>query len=464
MKSIYNTILLCALALAGLASCNDFLDITPEGQVSKEDQLSTAAGVEDALYGVYSQLRSEELYGQELSFSTVDLMAQYFSCNNDPATRALQEYRYDNTDVQNVFEAVWTKMYNNISNVNAIINCDLLSGAGSYPLNIYRGEALGLRAFMHFDLLRLFGGQITENPKAEGIPYATEFSLNTPPFSSAADVYKKILADLDEAERLLAGEADHVNASSFMTDRRIHFNLYAVKATKARVYLTMGNKAKALQCAMDVIDHSGLTLMKKADITDDTNGMLYPGETVFGVYYNDLFKIVNPKLQQTNTGYSLDLRPDMQERYVGNDRRAVFFGYGDGGTVLRFQKLTDKYRRNSTTRPSGMGWMPGINLIRLPEMYFIAAECLLDTDAGVAQSLMQQVYDSRDAMRQTDGPITVADIDNERYRELIGEGQTFYNMKRRNLPISKVDGQSEVQPSKAVFTVPVPLIENDYRK
>lgn len=452
------------MALAGLTSCNDFLDITPDGQVSRDDQLSTAAGVEDALYGVYSQMRTEALYGQELTFSTLDLMAQYFSCKNDPATRALQEYRYDNTDVQNVFEAMWTKMYNNISNVNSIINCDLLNGANSYPLNIYRGEALGLRAFMHFDLLRLFCEQITDNPEAEGIPYATEFSLNTPPFSTAADVYKKILADLDEAERLLANEGEHVGSTPFMTDRRIHFNLYAVKATKARVYLTMGNKEKALEYAMDVIDHSGLQLMKKADITDDTNGMLYPGETLFGVYYNDLFKIVNPKLQQTSTGYSLDPRPDMQARYVGNDRRAVYFGYSDGGTVVRFQKLTDKYRRNSTTRPAGKGWMPGINLIRLPEMYFIAAECLLDTDVDKAGILMQQVYDSRDASRDGGGAITIADIDNERYRELIGEGQTFYNMKRRKLPIKSVDGQTDIQPSKAVFTVPVPLIENDYRK
>ena len=63
-------IVLCLFALTFVTtSCDDFLDITPDGQVKRDPLLSTAEGIEDAMYGVYSQMRSTSLYGQELYFS-----------------------------------------------------------------------------------------------------------------------------------------------------------------------------------------------------------------------------------------------------------------------------------------------------------------------------------------------------------------------------------------------------------
>ena len=69
MNKITRYIITAATALTILTSCDSFLDITPEGQVKRDELLSTNEGVEDALYGVYAQLRSNTLYGQELYFS-----------------------------------------------------------------------------------------------------------------------------------------------------------------------------------------------------------------------------------------------------------------------------------------------------------------------------------------------------------------------------------------------------------
>ena len=52
-------------------ACDDFLDITPEGQIKGDEMLTSPEGIEDALYGAYSQMRSQMLYGQELHFSTL---------------------------------------------------------------------------------------------------------------------------------------------------------------------------------------------------------------------------------------------------------------------------------------------------------------------------------------------------------------------------------------------------------
>ena len=243
-KTIY--ILTCMSAmLFTTTSCEGFLNITPDGQAKRDELLSTQQGIEDAMYGVYSQMRTQSLYGQELYFSTLEILSQTLWCNGSDGITAMGKYDWSHSSVKGVFESAWTAMYKNISNVNSVLNAPLVRDAVSHPYTVYRGEALGLRAFMHFDLVRLFAEQYTVNPKADGIPYATEFSLNTPEFESLEKNYEHILDDLHEAELLLADEDKHENEGNYMLDRQIHFNLRAVQATLARVYLTMGNNEKA---------------------------------------------------------------------------------------------------------------------------------------------------------------------------------------------------------------------------
>ena len=89
-------------------SCSDFLDITPEGQVNRDQQLSTEEGIEDALYGAYSQLRSLSLYGQELSFSSLEIMAQTLWCYGELSSaktiNALGRYEYTYSAVEDIFD------------------------------------------------------------------------------------------------------------------------------------------------------------------------------------------------------------------------------------------------------------------------------------------------------------------------------------------------------------------------
>lgn len=475
MMKIFRLICVGALLPFIMLSCSNFLDITPEGQTKKDDLLSTPSGVEDALYGVYSQLRLEALYGQELSFSSLEVMAQYLDCYGSDGVTALSNYRYDDSRVKDVFEAVWTQMYKNISNVNAVLQCEIVKGATDYPGTIYKGEALGLRAFMHFDLLRIFSEQITQNPEAAGIPYATEFSLNTPNFQPAKKVYELILGDLLEAERLLTDEKQYEGSTPFMTDRKIHFNLHAVRATLARVYLTMGDKDNALIYAQKVIDESGRRLSEKTEVVGDLAGVLSNNETIFGVYYAEFYSLVSPKLQKTVSFSSLDPRKDIMDFYeadvVGLDFRAAAYltAVGaDSRVGYRLSKLTDTYELENKEAERPVDKVLGINMIRLPEMYYIAAECLLEKDYDEALRLFDEVLEHRgldplENWGEGRNQLNMEAINSERYRELIGEGQTFFNMKRQNLTILGVDGETVVQPSKKVYVVPVPDIENDYR-
>lgn len=456
-------------ALLSFSSCEDFLDVNPDGQEKQDELLSTRDGIESAMYGVYAKLRESSLYGASLSFKHVDVLAQHFDCAGNDLYTQLGAYNYEYADVKSVWEAVWTAMYNNISNVNAVINCDLVKDASQYPYTIYKGEALGLRAFMHFDLLRLYTEQITRNPAASGIPYATEFSLKTPEFSTASQVYDYIIADLLEAERLLADEGDFAEESDFMLDRKIHFNVNAVRATLARVYLTKGDKENAAKYAKKVVETSGHTLTEKIDVEGELAGVLSNTETIWGVYYAEFYSLVNPSLQQYQTRSSLNPRRDYADIFNKNldgmDFRVNAY-FGMVGETLRFIKLTDVYelRGMASNRPSDL--ILGINMIRLPEMYYILAEAYMDSDNALATEYFNEVIEHRGLTaldeRTTPLPLTQELINDERYKEFWGEGQSFFNLKRTHSAISLPDG-SFVQPSNAVFVIPVPDIEYDYR-
>lgn len=465
MKSRYIQLLIAGLLLF-TTSCEKFLDIVPEGEIKQKDLFTSASGVEDALYGVYAQMRQTSLYGQELAFNTLDVMAQYLDCYNNTLVTELSKFNYQNSDVENVFESIWTKMYENISNVNAVVNCDLLQNE-NYPYNIYKGEALGLRAFMHFDLVRLYTDQITVNPDAGGIPYATEFSLKIPEFQKAADNYKAIIADLLEAERLLEDEGEHTDETYFMTNRKIHFNLHAVRATLARVYLTMGNKDSAYYYADKVIQESGCRLTEATEVNHDVAGVLSNNETIFGIYYAGFYSVVNPKLQQEVSFSSLDPRKDILSFYTEGGEDVRHEAYFTTENKLRLSKLTDIYELNGIASSRPADRVLGINLIRLPEMYYIAAEALLDSIPDRALALFDEVLTHRGLNPYETWPsqatFSQQAINNERYREFIGEGQTFYNLKRQNLPINGVDGQTMYAPSSAIYTVPIPDIEYSNR-
>lgn len=466
----YILLLFCTLLFTA-TSCDDYLDVTPDGQVKQEQLLSTPSGIEDAMYGVYSQMRQPSLYGQEMYFSTLEILSQTLWCYGNSAITAMSGYQWTHSSVKGIFEAIWTNMYKNISNVNAVLNASLVTGAKEFPYTVYRGEALGMRAFMHFDLVRLFAEQYTVNPKAEGIPYATEFSLNTPDFEPLEKNYEHILADLHEAETLLADEDEYESAGNFMLDRQIHFNLRAVQATLARVYLTMGNKIKAAEYAQKVISDGKYMLKEKTEVVNDLAGVLSRKETIFGIYFPGFYTNVNGKLQQMTTRYSLDLRDDFMELYEKNIsgidfRTMAYFSESGTGDDMNYRlcKFTDIYEQNgmSASRPADL--IQGINLIRIPEMYYIAAEALLESDYDKALELFNSVRVHRglDPL-ESSKVLTVELVNDERYKEMIGEGQTYFNMKRQNMDIEAVDGKSIYKPADGIYSVPVPDVEFENR-
>ena len=271
-------IIICGFMLLLLGSaCNDFLDVHPDGEILGDDLLTDEDGFEDALYGAYATMRGDTLYGRYMTYYVMDVLAQYFSCSYNTEITDLSSFKYtSNAEVKKDFLDIWRKMYENISYLNnVLINLGNYSPSSMRFYDIYKGEALGLRGYLHFDLLRLFCSQ-TE-PNARGIVYSTQFSLIPSEVLTKEEVYRNIIRDLREAEQLLDQPEIYAEATDnddFLKDQSTHFNLQAVRATLARVYMTYEKTDSAYYYADKVIRESGLSLVDKTEVANDIIGTL----------------------------------------------------------------------------------------------------------------------------------------------------------------------------------------------
>lgn len=88
---------------------------------------------------------------------------------------------------------MWCGLYNAIANTNKLL--EEIEGKESMFTGInydmIKGEALALRGFLHFDLLRLFGASYAENPKKAAIPYVTAYTSNIYPQDSVGGVIRR---------------------------------------------------------------------------------------------------------------------------------------------------------------------------------------------------------------------------------------------------------------------------------
>ena len=149
-------------------SCDSFLDVRPTGEIVNNELFETAEGFEEAIYGVYSYLAREPLYGKNMTYGLVDVVGQYFSGGWDQHwSNQLRLYNYKHMEVRPEIDAIWESMYKGISYVNNMLENLAKHDSTKFALyNVYKAEGLGLRAFMHFELLRLFSESIIQNPNA----------------------------------------------------------------------------------------------------------------------------------------------------------------------------------------------------------------------------------------------------------------------------------------------------------
>ena len=477
------TILPLALASAlTLTSCDDFLDVRPDSQKLESDLFTKPQGFEDAIYGVYGSMQSATLYGKELAWGLTDLMAQDLN-QNTTSSLALSRYQYnDDDELKTRFANVWSNAYTTIGYANNVLkNLEGRSEADLPLYNLYKGEMLAARAMLHFDLLRLF---CSTNEAASGIPYTKTYSQAINEFKKVGEVYDLILADLAEAEKLLESEAaniayprDNSNYYKFQNYRETHCNYYAVLALTARVYWMRGNMAKAGEYASKVIDSKKFPLVEPNEVKDLYAGRLSPKEAIWGLYstaYSGTcqdylyeyasYKSYDPYFDGSGADHLLpyDKVYKQDVEATAQDYRLNWFKIGTG--YARCLKTVDTYTLEGNATTDWSSRTQGITLLHVSEMYLIAAEALLEGNYTKALEYFNAETASRGlAPLKSDVKLTKDMIYNEYHKEMFGEGQMWYNMKRLGKDIISNLDTKTIPASEDVYVIPIPQDEYNYR-
>ena len=470
-----------AMAMTVLSSCDAWLDVKPYDKMSQDDLLSTESGFIKNLNGIYIELNSDMLYGGALSVEMIELMGGAYVVGTDNSIWGnyadLAAYKYGTQYWRARMNETWNKAY------SLILNCNLLlenlenpqTGFTGENYKVIKGEALALRAMLHFDMLRLFGPVYSRNPELPAIPYYKKYSVTPNQIISASEVAALITHDLQEARILLAGDPIRTSgtmmddvpsdgSSTFMYYRPLRLNYYAVTALLARTALYFGDREAAHDYAVEVIESNVFPFVSKDLVvgSPDDPDRIFSSEVIFSLTHsqrNKLFKNYFDPSRIPNYVFRMD--NDLMSQIV----------YG-GGAVTGGNQDDYRYRVNwvatganryfykySDMNETGNIRNTMIPMIRLGEMYLIAAETYSD-DLGSGVGYVNALRAARGVGNLQS--LTQETLQYEYIRELYGEGQLFFMYKRMFSPVifSPIASKNP-QPSDAMFTVPLPDSEKD---
>jgi len=264
--------LLALLVLtATLTSCQDFLNLKPEYQISDQSFYQNQNDFETALVGVYSTMRglyntSNILYMTELTTDNTEI--QWSS----PAADEMQMDQNAVTPTNNYVRSVWSTCLYTISQSTNILNRIDAVNFDQATKDRIKGEAQFLRAFNYFYLVRLFGNVPIANQTFTSPAQVAAADLT---LKSSEEVYQLILSDLTSAETLLP---------TALNTNRTRASQMTAKTLLGKVYLTRKNYDLAATKLKEVIDSKQYSLVADYKALS-TNGNTNLVETILEVDY-----------------------------------------------------------------------------------------------------------------------------------------------------------------------------------
>lgn len=467
-----------------LVSCNSWLEVDPDDRIMDNSLFKDREGFLAALNGVYSEMNDPKLYGANLTMGMLDVMAQYYNCSfTDHDYSVYANYSYTEKGFKSTLDNIWSGLYSMIANCNAIlVHC----GDGNPVLSdtyyrLVKGEVLGLRAMMHLDLLRMFGPIYSEENKGiKCIPYMTKADRSVQPLLPADSVMYYVIKDLEMASSLLstvdpvitegARNYDSKQGANDLYYRQYRMNYFAVNALMARAYLWMGNTQKAGECARIVIEkvsNEDKPLFPLVDVDymtkNSPDGVFYP-EVLFSLYNTSR----ESKVYKTFFDPSLSIARILT--MAGNLSTGRVNGtYDDkddyryrmwASTISNSKEVTylNKYK-DETEADSAYHYRYMIPLVRVSELYLIAAECESDVPTAL-EKYFNKLRFARNCVNQNVSSVEELKglIRSEYVREFIGEGQLFFYYKRNGLQTipdgATASGTMNMQLENYVFPLP----------
>ncbi|MFC4262057.1 RagB/SusD family nutrient uptake outer membrane protein [Ferruginibacter yonginensis] len=445
----------------GFFSCKKVIDVVPQSNLNSATYYSTVEEIQSGLTGCYS--------GMQRTMNTEWQFTELRSDNTKMGVaNSTSSINRDYSDLDMFFPATthqglytyWLNSYNNIRNCNVILQrlgVQYAPATGTITLGAISvsmsdsirkqlaGEAMFIRAYHYFNLVRLYGGVFLIHTP---ITATESVTINR---SSVADIYKLIEADLTNASNFLStAKYNQIAAVNLGKATR-----WASKGLLAKVYLTLNRKAEAITLLQDVITNSGHALQPNyATVFSTTNEL--NSEILFAVRYkagglglgssfgNDFGPLNSGSAVINGSGLGNNYPTDnVDTAFIAADaRRAVNIGvFGSGSAAKLYVK---KYLTPVVLTGDGESDWP---VLRYADILLMLAEA-----QGYTPSSIGLINTIRTRAGLPSLPATVNSVatfeealSNERRLELAFENQRFFDLVRYNTTLTTIRAEDVIK-------------------
>lgn len=501
MKNIYRTIVLLGTAAILSSSCSDWLNVYPSDQVKEEYLFESGDGYRAALNGIYRKMASWSLYGSNLKWGLIDAWGQVYDitlCADHDGGREMkliEQLKFNDNQLTPTTDRMWTDAWNVVANCNELAQQaekadPSLFADGDFERKMILGEAIALRAYLQFDLLRIYAPSPAMNPgERTFIPYVNVYPSYVSNRQTVSYCLNQIISDLKQAQDILLKVDEKVswdtrfkkadkNELVFKSSRGFRLNYYAVTAELARVYLYAGMLDEAYQQADIIIKKkeyfSAITKKSKAIEAIQNGNVKMFDDVIFALYsptnlvdwdykinhawdgdsYKESFLGLNNDMARAR--FDEDLNSDWRICYQMKNRGyySDYPDYTDYGT-LKYYQQPKSYKHAEINNAL-------IPMFRMSEVYYIAAEAIYKQDLKKAKDFLKAVKQGRGASTSKLESLTKEDfmdvLVNDALREFMGEGQTFFMYKRLK---QTMKGRKEILALEENMVLPLPESESN---
>lgn len=458
MKKIYYILLLTILPLTG---CDDFLTEIPETAIPENEAMTTLKAAEEVCIGTYSTFKNPTLYSGSL-VQAPEVQSDLFYAAKGYTNRFGDFFRWEVNANDATLQDVYYGLYQIVNRCNFFLDNEktvretLKSKDEKALMDKYTADICFMRAYAYSDLVRLYCEAYDPERSKEqlGVPLYLNYrdeksSVMIKGRASLEENYTQILADLDRAEEL---EPRKGSDAMFVTEG-------AIFALRARVLLYMCRWKDAEEYATKVIEcksGDGKTYaLADAFKTTYTPGGAQTNEYDYMWTYDSSNEVIwRLSFSTTDMGGSLGslfmgytsgrfnpnyLTADwLLNSYTNGDYRfAAFFTLTTTMQGVEWHVLTKFPGNPVIDGTSGRFFVNMPKLLRLSETYLIRAE------ARCMQGKMKSACDDLTELRkrriknyggaQYPDDQVLGAIQNERAKELIGEGFRLTDLKRWHL-------------------------------
>jgi starch-binding outer membrane protein, SusD/RagB family len=464
-------------------ACKKVLEQEPQNTFDVTTRYQTLEDFSFSLNGTYGLFRRGNYYGNGSSgsFSTLpDMMSD----NTLETTASLVNYTSlanwtyaaDDDNIRNT----WLQAYAIISQANLTLNGtgqskkidDFLANPNTEEeAAIIKGQALAIRAMVHFDLLRYFATDFKRNSTALGVPYITSVEIsnpqNLPTRPTVKQTYDAIETDLLAALDLL---------EDYSSGNKYNIDYVGVHAILSRMYLYAEEFGKAIQYASPAITAVPVaTLAQYPGIWRDESNADIIWKCSFNAGEGD--PAANLYFASGNRN-SFRMHSSVISLYTMNDTRYNIFTAsinGGAGFDGNPRRVIVKFRGKNMFTDNVVDW----KVFRTSEQLLIRAEAYArrngsgDVALAIADlnTLRSRRISSYTNLAGLTAANTLIEIARERRRELFGEGHRWFDLKRTTKTINRnpdcesaaaaAGTQCELASNDRAWTWPIPQSEID---